>query len=200
MLKFSVKGCSLTIRFSFFALLAFCCLFAGASSSAFLLLAVFLHEAAHLLAMCLFHAPPKAVQLSALGCRMLLFEEKAIGYEKSIFVSLAGPFVNLLTFGIMTLLSWQGHIFAEASLVLGLFHCLPIEPLDGGLALRAFLCCFLEAEKAEKITFVISLILLFPLFVLGFLILLRTRYNFSLLLMSLYLMLYLVLKHELPGT
>ena len=200
MLEFAIKGCSLTIRFSFFALLAFCCLFAGASSSAFLLLAVFLHESAHLLAMCLFHAPPKSIVLSALGCRMILFEEKPMGYGKNMLVSLAGPFANLLSFGMMALFSGEAHIFAQASLTLGMFHCLPIEPLDGGLALRAFLSTFLEAERAEKITFVISLVLLFPLSVLGFLLLLRTRYNFSLLLMSLYFLLYLVLKRDIGRT
>ena len=199
MLEFSIKGCRLTIRFSFFALLAFCCLFAGASSSAFLLLAVFLHEAAHLLTMCLLHAPPKSVTLSALGCRMILPEEKPMGYGKSVLVSLAGPFVNLLSFGMMALCSRQNHVFALAGLALGIFHCLPIEPLDGGLALRAVLSCFLDAERAEKITFLFSLILLFPLTVLGFLILLRTRYNFSLLFMSLYLMLFLVLKRDIRG-
>lgn len=198
MLEFSIKGCRLTIRFSFFALLAFCCLFAGASSSAFLLLAVLLHETAHLLVMCLFHDPPQSVSLSALGCHMILFEGKPMSYGKNVLVSLAGPFVNLLSFGVIALFDRQNHIFALASLALGIFHCLPIEPLDGGLALRAFLSSFLETEKAEKMTFFISLVLLFPLALLGFLILLRTRYNFSLLLMSLYLMFYLVLKRELP--
>ncbi|MCH5354043.1 MAG: hypothetical protein J1E06_11360 [Acutalibacter sp.] len=121
-----------------------------------------------------------------------------MSYGKNVLVSLAGPFVNLLSFGVIALFDRQNHIFALASLALGIFHCLPIEPLDGGLALRAFLSSFLETEKAEKMTFFISLVLLFPLALLGFLILLRTRYNFSLLLMSLYLMFYLVLKRELP--
>ena len=105
--------------------------------------------------------------------------------------------MNLFSYVVMLLFSRQSHIFAQASLTLGIFHCLPIEPLDGGLALRALLSSFLKSERAEKITFIVSLVLLFPLAVLGFLILLRTRYNFSLLLMSLYLMLYLVLKRDI---
>ena len=197
MLEFSVKGCRLTIRFSFFSLLAFCCLFAGASSSAFLLLAVLLHEGAHLFVMCLFRAPPESVDLSALGCHMILRQQMPLSYRQNVLVSLAGPFANLISFAVMLLVSRQGHIFAQASLTLGIFHCLPIEPLDGGLALRALLSSFLETEQAEKITFAVSLLLLFPLSLLGFFILLRTRYNFSLLLMSLYLMLYLVLKRDI---
>lgn len=199
MLTVSFRGCCLHFKFSFFALLAFCCLFTGATSSAFLLLAVILHESAHLLTMILFGSPPKAVQFSALGCQIVLPEKNPLSYGRSALVSLAGPACNLLCFGIMMLFSQGNHMFAVASFTLGMFHCLPIEPLDGGLALRAILSGVLDSEKAEKITFFLSLILLFPLSVLGFLILLRTRYNFSLLLLSLYLMLYLVLKREGPS-
>ncbi len=196
MLTFFFGQCRVEVKFSCFALLAFCCLFAGASSSAFLLLAVALHEFAHLLVLLLFRAPPKAVQLSALGCRVVLNPEHRLTYQKNTIVSLAGPFANLLFGGITSLLSGEIHVFAQANLALGMFHILPIEPLDGGLALRSFLNEVLDERKAGRITFFLSLSLLFPLAVLGFLILLETRYNFSLLLMSLYLMLYLVLKRN----
>ena len=119
-----------------------------------------------------------------------------MSYRNNVLISLAGPFANLFSFVLMLLFSRQSHIFAQASFTLGIFHCLPIEPLDGGLALRALLNVFFETEKAEKITFFVSLVLLFPLTVLGFLILLHTRYNFSLLLMCLYFLLYLLLKRD----
>lgn len=196
MLVFVLGCCRVEVKFSCFALFAFCCLFAGAPSSAFLFLAVALHELAHLTVLLLFRAPPKAVQLSALGCRVVLSSEHRLTYRKNAIVSLAGPFANLLSWGIMALLAKGSHVFAAASLTLGLFHTLPIEPLDGGLALRSLLSGAMDERKAGKITFFLSLSLLLPLSVLGFLILLRTRYNFSLLLMSLYLMLYLVLKRD----
>ncbi len=65
------------------------------------------------------------------------------------------------------------------------------------MALRACLSSLLGSDTAAKITFAVGLAVLIPLAVLGFVILLRTRYNFSLLAISLYLMLYLVLKHDL---
>lgn len=197
MLSFSLGRCRLELSFSCFALLAFCCLFAGFSGSAFLLLAVCLHESAHLAVLFFFRSPPKLARISALGCRIVLDPAKPLNCRKSTFVSLAGPAVNLFSFGCMALLEMYGHPFAIGSLALGLFHSLPIEPLDGGMALRSFLSGHMETEKAEKIVFGISLFFLIPLSVLGFLILLRTRYNFSLLALSLYLMLYLVLKRDL---
>ena len=82
-------------------------------------------------------------------------------------------------------------------MALGLLHSLPVEPMDGGMALRALLCARMNGEQAGKLSLVISLGVLFPMAVLGFLVLLRTRYNFTLLAMSLYLMLYLLLKRDL---
>lgn len=196
MLVITLGGCRLEFTFSCFALLAFCCLFAGFSGGAFLLSAVLIHELFHLAVLFLFHAPPMCVRVSALGCRMVLNPQKRLNYWKNALVSLAGPAGNLMCFGVMVLLGKGSRFFAAASLSMGVFHCLPIEPLDGGLALRAALSGFLENEKAEKLALVVSLLFLLPLAVLGFLILLRTRYNFSLLAMSVYLMLYLVLGKD----
>ena len=113
------------------------------------------------------------------------------------WVSLAGPGANLLI-ALGVLLLGQGETpFFAANFALGVFHCLPVEPLDGGMALRACLSSLLVSDTAAKISFAVGLVFLIPLAVLGFVILLRTRYNYSLLAISLYLMLYLVLKHDL---
>ncbi len=199
MLSFQLGGCRLNLHFSCFALLAFCCLFAGFTGGAFLLLAVSLHECAHLAVLFFFRAPPKSAGFSALGCRLELAPGNRLSYWQNAAVSLAGPAVNLLCFALLALCGLQEHGFSSASLALGAFHILPIEPLDGGLALRAFLCGFLDERKARKTTFFISLLLLLPMASLGFLVLLRTRYNFSLLAMSVYLMLYLLLKRDFFG-
>ncbi len=196
MLVFSLGGCRLNLKFSCFALLAFCCLFAGFTSGAFFLLAAALHEGAHLALLFLFRAPPRSVVVSALGCRMVLDPERRLSYRQNAAVSLAGPAANLLSFGCMALLGFGSWDFSLASLILGLLHSLPIEPLDGGLALRALLSGRMDAHTAGKISFVLSILLLIPLAVLGFLVLLRTRYNVSLLAFSLYLMLYLVLGRD----
>ena len=60
-------------------------------------------------------------------------------------------------------------------------------------ALRRLLEARLSPGGAERAGRWVSAGLLAPLWVLGFLVLLRTRYNYSLLALALYLMLYLVL-------
>ncbi len=196
MLAVTLGGCRVELRFSFFALLAFCCLFLGDAGGAPLLFAVLFHEAAHIAALFLLHAPPRRACFSALGCRLVLDEAKPLSYLQSAAVSLAGPMCSLLSGGAARLLLGGENTFVIISLTLGLFHSLPIEPLDGGLALRSLLSRPLGEGRAESLSFCLSILFLLPIAVMGFLILLRTRYNFTLLALSVYLMLYLVLKRD----
>lgn len=197
-MTFSVcwRGCRLEMGFSCFALLAFTCLFLGRSSGVLFLIAAALHELSHIAVLILFGAPPALVRFTALGCRMVPNREKVLSYGRMAAVSLAGPGMNLLLAGGMAIFGLEEHPFCTANLVLGILHSLPVEPLDGGLAFRGLLQLRLSQERAAKCSFVVSLGILLPMAVLGFLILLRTRYNFTLLAMSLYLMLYLVLKRD----
>ncbi len=63
--------------------------------------------------------------------------------------------------------------------------------------MRYYLCERFSYEMAGKISHIISILLLIPLATMGFLVLLHTRHNYSLLALSIYLMLYLVLKWDL---
>ena len=199
MFEVSIGYCRIHVDFTCFALLAFCCLFAGGAGSAFVLLAAAMHELAHILVLLILKAPPKTVTVTALGCRIVPNTERVLNPMQSCMVSLAGPLMNLLIFTAGALLRQEYSLFITANLALGFFHILPVEPLDGGLALHIALGSFLSWRSAEKITRITTVIFLLPLAVLGFLVLLQTRYNFSLLAISLYLMLYLLLgRNYLP--
>lgn len=189
-------GCQVELRFSAIALLAFCGVFARAGSAAFFLAAL-LHEGGHLLAMVLLGAPPKALCLSAMGSRITPDPARPLGVGESIAVSLAGPLANLICFGLFWLLGRGEGSFAPANLILGIFQLLPIAPLDGGLALETWLHAVLGPDRTDRVTLTISLLLLLPLGVLGFLVLLRSRGNFTLLALSLYLLCTLLLGREL---
>lgn len=193
--RFRAGACRVEVGFSCFILLCFACLFMGEGAPA-MLLAMLCHEGGHLLALKAFGRPPQRVALSALGCRMVLAPGLGLGGRQAVQASLAGPGMNLVCFA-LCLPAGCGHSpFALASLALGGLHLLPIEPLDGGLALRRLLECRCSPAQAERISRWVSAGLLVPLWVLGFWILLRTRYNYSLLALALYLMLYLVLGED----
>ncbi len=196
MLSFSIGPCRIQAEFTFFALIAFCCIFTGAKGGLACFAAVCIHETAHLAVMGAMGVWPAKVVLSALGCRIETNGQNDLTDRQNIWISLAGTGANWLSFIIAYVLGFDGSAFWGANFALALTHSLPIEPLDGGLALRYFLRGKYAYEKAEQISRVISTILLVPLAILGFSILLRTRYNYSLLALSIYLMLYLVMKWD----
>lgn len=196
MLHFTLKNCSISFHFTFFALLAFCCVVTGFEGGAFLLLTVLLHECGHIFAMIAVGQLPERITVSALGCSIRLPGNTLGAYGENCFVYLAGPAVNLTIAGLLFLFGLQDRFFFSSNLTIGIFQLLPVEPLDGGLGLHALLSRVLSPRAAEKITLGVSLVILIPLAILGFLILLRTRYNFTLLAMSLYLMFYLVVKRD----
>ncbi len=175
-MSFRLGGCRVRVQVSFFAAAAFACLFLPEAPG--LLLAVALHEGAHILMMKKMGAAPREMQVSGMGLRLVLPERAPTGWRGAL-VSLAGPLSNLLAYGLG---------LGPANLGLGLLHLLPIEPLDGGLALR-----HLAGARASRIA---SAVCLLPLATLGFWVLLRTRYNFSLLFLSMYLMAYLLLGKD----
>lgn len=155
--------------------------------------AVLLHESAHLGAMLLQGASPTSISISGLGCHICLSPKKNLSYLQNLAVSLSGPLANLLLAGILWSVG-KGHVsFFSINLFLGVLHLVPIEPLDGGLALKALFFWKLEKRRAERLTLVVSLIFLFPLALLGFFILIYTKYNISLLALCGYLTLYLLL-------
>lgn len=195
MLSVQIGTCRIAIRFSFFALLAFCCIFTGIGIGLSCFFAAILHESAHLLMMWLFGAPPDIAELSAMGCRVEVARENRLTDRQQALISLAGPGGNLFA----ALASWAvglGSDFAGINLAMCLMHSLPIEPLDGGLALRYVLRNRFGVERAEQASRVVSLICLFPLAAAGYFLLLRTKYNFSLLALSMYLTVYLFLGKD----
>lgn len=190
------RGCELQIYFSFFALLAFCNIFAGFQNGSIILISVLLHEAAHLFVIFAAGIIPESVGISALGMRICLPENLQLRYQDNIKISLAGPLMNLFVGGICLASGFDS--IALPNLVMGSFHLMPVEPLDGGTALAAFL--YARTARAELISIAVSCLFLIPVMTMGFIVIIQNPYNFSLLALSVYLMLYMVMKHRRPMT
>ena len=88
MRSISIRRCQ--FHFSFFALLAFCCVVTGIEGGAFLFMSVCLHESAHLAAMAIFHALPVKVVFSGFGCRMI-----PVSYTHLVLERHKSPMLNL---------------------------------------------------------------------------------------------------------
>lgn len=156
--------------------------------AALCLTAALIHEGGHAVAMLLLRDAPSCITLGVFGMRVERRRSSPCGYPARCIVSLAGPLANAACAVLMT---------GDAALVhavLALLHVLPVTSLDGGEALYALLCCRLSEERADRVLLVCSAVLLFPLAFLGFWVMLRGNGNFSLLLLSIYLILRMFLR------
>lgn len=160
---------------------------------AYALLCIAVHESGHFAALRFFRVPVEKVSVRLFGMAIELRDRVSLGYRQEVAVALAGCCAN----GLLCLAAWPLTLWRTAespalatllfSLLIGLFNLLPIGPLDGGRALEAALCLRLSPEAARKAVTAVSVVFLMPLAAAGFLLLLRTGFNFTLLLVAVYL-------------
>lgn len=155
------------------------------------LLSGLLHETGHLTVLLLSREKPKEIHVTPFGIRIERKDENFLSFKKEILCAFAGPLVNIALW-----LIFYGTYFSKINLSIALLNLLPCEPLDGGKILENFLKLKSSKEKAEKISFIISCITVLPVMVLGVSILMQSRYNFSLLLISFYLTFFIIVKKK----
>ena len=159
------------------------------------------HESGHLLFLLLFGDSPRKIHLGAFGMRIERNCALKLSLAKECAIVLAGPIFNLVLAGLFALSqNTETSAFRNAALVnlgLALFNLLPIEALDGGRALYYILCASSFGEdKARRICGKVSLVVLIPLICLGVALLVVSGYNFTLLIVSVYLFLLLMFKKK----
>ena len=194
-LSFSLLGVRVKISFLLIALLA---LFAYCDKSGIMLLAIssaLIHEMGHIVMAELLKLGVKELYFAPFGIRMILKTPLSVAKSaKKIAVLSAGCAVNLVLFAIFWLLEHKNA--ALVHLITAAFNILPAGTLDGGRILCEVLSLRLEADRAEKITDVISLLSAAVLFLLGSFVLIQSGYNFSLLLTSIYLAITVIIRQK----
>lgn len=157
-----------------------------------------MHETGHLVAMVALGSRPAQITVGIFGVCVVQKPDSPLSPMGNIGVALAGPAVNLFSFFVLFAASgfrvWSVPVLVH--LVLGLFNLLPIEPLDGGQALFYALSMKMEEKYAERVVLAVSAGVLVPLATGGFFLMLRSGYNITLLAVSIYLGLLLVLKQK----
>ena len=191
MLRLRIRNFRLELSYPFIALCAFVAVGSAYTGYLFCALAVIIHELGHLAAM-------RACGVRADGMRITAFniiinerDRHGVSSVRDFIITLAGPLANLTAYGVLLPFS---SVFALVNLFIGLFNLLPVSGLDGGqlvyLALVRRLSPRGSAIAVDSLTFIISL----PLFAVGILVLFESKYNFSLLFLSIYLILNVFFK------
>ena len=159
---------------------------------------VIAHETGHLLALRHFGSYPKKIKLTLFDIAIIDREKINRSDKAEIIITLAGVTVNFILAGISYFFIQNPYmeIFFNTNLTLGLFNSLPIDSLDGGQALFILLSRKFSPFTSMKILDIISFIILIPVAVMGFLVLLQSKYNFTLLLTALYLIAIILLKNK----
>ncbi len=186
-----VNGVKIEFKFPYIAVLCtvlvldknggvFCCFLASA-----------LHELGHLLSLFILKQPVERICFSIFDIRIVA--PYPFSFSKKLSVILSGVFMNFILsiffFRIIPL-------FGYANLFIGVFNILPVSTLDGGLALETVLNRFLNKKSTDLIISILTVITAVPIFTLGIIVLFSTGYNFSFLLLGIYLLLMVICKKD----
>lgn len=185
------KGTKIHISFFFGLTVALMGIFDKTGNIFLCLISGIIHEAGHLTVLLLSKEKPKDIFITPFGMRIERHEENVINPFIEILCAFAGPLVNILAW-----LFFKGSRFSEINLTIGLFNLLPCTPLDGNKILENFLRLKFSQETTDKISLIISCITVVPVAIIGFIILFKSRYNFSLLFISFYIIFFIALKKK----
>ena len=169
-MSFFIKATEIKIGFLFAASVAALLCFDVGPQVQLSVLSGILHEGGHVFSLLLLGERPQKICFGLFGLTVLRRNDIKLRDNQALFSVVA---INA---------------------ALALFNLLPVSGLDGGRILECVLLKRFSVEKSEIILCVTSLVVLIPLTVAGFLTLVKSRYNFSLLLLSVYLLILLVFK------
>lgn len=162
-------------------------------------IAAVMHETGHLIFMKCFSSFPRKIKISLFDIAIIDNNKYNRPLYQELLITLGGVMMNLIfgsiCFGLHLALGYNFLlILAGANMLLFIYNLLPVDTLDGGQALYLILSSRISEKVTDRIMFVASLVVLFPCTVLGFLFLLESKYNFTLLLTSLYLIAVILMK------
>lgn len=199
-MQITVRGVKVRIGFWFAALLCFLLTCTDNQVLCFAVLFSLLHECGHLLCDFLLHEKPQEITFGLFGLTIARADDICFSYSQEICEALAGPAVNFLLFLLFLLIycfyrTETVFTCCFVNLYIFLFNAMPVFSLDGGRAFWAFVCKYIDnPETQQKIQKTVSFFYILVMMGFGFFVLLRSRYNFTLLLLAIYLMITLFVK------
>lgn len=198
-MTFSIFGIKIEISFLFICLISSFVIIESSNLLVWGLSSALLHELGHILVMILVGHKPSKITFNVFDIDIKDNSRNNRDYKEDIFILLGGPTANFLIVAVLWVLYVNCKnedilILITENLFLGIFNIMPIESLDGGQILYIYLSNKLQQDKAIMVLELISFLVLLPLAALGFYILLVSKYNYSLLLLSCYLMGIILIK------
>lgn len=199
-MKFRIRSTEISVSYLLICLAALSIIITSFKGFILCLFSVVVHESGHIIVMCILGYPPCRIKLSPFEISITDSARHKRKFFENLLIIISGPFFNLICFILFYLLYlFCDDLFfplAAANLSVGLFNLIPVMSLDGGQLLFLILCRRFSEKSAERAVNVITFIFIFPLAAIGFLLLLKSKYNFSLLFVCMYLVFSLVFKNN----
>ncbi len=200
-MQFKYKSITIKISFLFIAVMLIAVISQNNKLPIVLIISALLHETGHLVCLFLTRTKVCAVYFNIFGMKIVKGVNPRTNYWDECKIALMGPLFNIIIFIIALTLffCFKSAIYLKIALVnlfLALFNLLPIFSLDGGSALFFFLASKKSPFKAHKTVKVISFVFVIPLIIFGVYQLFSTKYNFTFLLIGLYLITLLIFKNS----
>lgn len=195
-MKFELSGVRVEIGFPFAAAVTLLLLLDRNKTVLPALSCCAVHEAGHLICLFCLESPPRAVVFGVFGMRIERENDK-LDYRREALCAAAGPMANFACAAISLLFAvWNRSVlsFVALNVGVGIFNLLPVEPMDGAGVIGNLLLMHFNDEKAERMLNIVTAVLLLPLTVCGTALLFKSGGNFTLLAVSVYIALYLILK------
>lgn len=188
-MKFKLFSVRIELPFLVVAVMTSVLLIDKSGKFAMCFLSALIHECGHLFSMHCFRTKPTLIKLRFFDIVINAQSHKNTTCE--LLITLSGPAFNLIFACLF--FSFSKPLFL-INIFCGIFNLLPIESFDGGHALELMLSKRLSAQTVNRIIKALTFVFLLPILFVGISVLLYSRYNYSLLLISLYLVAVLFLK------
>lgn len=196
---FYLSGVKVKIDFLFAALVTILLCFNTGDEVRLGIFFSILHEAGHLTAIIICREKPETVRFGLFGMTIVRQNDISQDYKKEIVTALAGPLTNFFLSAVLygVYLKLPNELIMKSvfvNLLMGTFNIMPVFSLDGGRALESLLKMNFDASKSDSIIKAVSFAVLVFMMGVGFYILIESGYNFTFLLITVYLAVMLFIK------
>lgn len=189
---FNVLGVKVEITFWFVAFITFIISLNAPSNVLATVFSSLLHEMGHLLVMTSVGNKPQEVRFEITGMNIIRQPNLKISTKNEVLIALGGPFINFICFLISVIIlciinNAKILTFGCVNLILMLFNLLPINRLDGGMALYYMLIQKYDNVVCSKILRATSMIFITLIYAWGIYVFISSRYNISLIIIAIFL-------------
>lgn len=200
-MQIKTGGLTVEISFPLTAAMTAVIIYDSSMSVVVCFVAVLMHEGGHLLALWKYASLPKKIKLTLFDIAIMDSRKPLRKLSHELIIILAGIISNIVFAAVSYILNriFPCEFFERlfnANMTLAIFNSLPVDSLDGGQALFLLLCEKLSMYRAMMVLDIISFIILVPTACLGFLVLLQSKYNFTLLLTAVYLIALILIRRS----